>query len=151
MKSALPARVVLAFDKFKDTMSAQAVCDTLAKKFKGAGCEEVVELPISDGGDGFVECMHRIAKELRDKKISNVFFKGVQEVEMKQLEVQGPLNEPVKGEYLVIKEAERKHAVIEVANLSGLQLVPIEKRDPFLTMSKVIHDFDKSVGSRPSD
>ena len=54
-----PLSILMIFDKFKDTLSARGVCEAvssqLLKAFPDANIRQV---PISDGGDGFIECMH---------------------------------------------------------------------------------------------
>ena len=68
-------------------------------------------MPISDGGDGFVDCMSYAFK-------SNPF------VELHTQEVLDPIKRPVRGQYLINRET--KTAYVEVANVSGLELITKE-------------------------
>jgi glycerate kinase len=52
-------RVLLVFDKFKDTLSSAKVCEIVSGALQSEGVE-VRAVPISDGGDGFVDCMHHV-------------------------------------------------------------------------------------------
>jgi glycerate 2-kinase len=107
--------VLLVFDKFKDTLSSRAltslVSEALLSNFPGI---QVRPLPISDGGDGFVDCMHTTLKSNGS-------------VTRKIIEVWDPLREhKCQAEYLVQGDT----AYMEVANSAGLQLVQKERRDP---------------------
>ena len=61
---------LLVFDKFKDTLSSRAltsiVSNCLQQNFPST---KVIQLPISDGGDGFVDCMHSILPEGKVKEV----------------------------------------------------------------------------------
>lgn len=52
-------KVLLVFDKFRDTISARDICNVLQTKItQHLGPDVGVhQMPISDGGDGFIECM----------------------------------------------------------------------------------------------
>jgi glycerate kinase len=54
--------VLLIFDKFKDTLSSEKVCKVVASALEREGVE-IKSVPISDGGDGFVDCMHHVLKD----------------------------------------------------------------------------------------
>ena len=75
---------------------------------------EIVELPLSDGGEGLVACVKQLlpTSEVR-------------------LMVHGPLMEPIACSYAL--SADGKTAYMEMAAASGLTLVPEEKRNPLLT------------------
>ena len=75
---------------------------------------EIVELPLSDGGEGLVACIKQLlpTSEVR-------------------LMVHGPLMEPIACSYAL--SADGKTAYMEMAAASGLTLVPEEKRNPLMT------------------
>jgi len=73
----------------------------------------VALLPLSDGGDGWVESMVSAA----DGSVVDVA-------------VRGPLGDPVDARYGIIAPAGVTTAVIEMATASGLVLVPKDRRDP---------------------
>jgi glycerate kinase len=113
MQSSIKTRrkILLIFDKFKDTIEAPDICHILKRQIvKSLGHEKVVveELPISDGGDGFVNCL---AHQYRDDK----------SFERKTHKVLDPLLRQISAEYLINRSLNT--AYIEVANTSGLSLL----------------------------
>lgn len=106
-------KVIAAFDSFKGCLSASDACRAAAEGLLSAGAE-VVCLPLSDGGEGMVECL---CDALNLKRI--------------EVEVHGPLMEPVRACYGI--SADGTTAYMEMASASGLTLVPKEKRNPMLT------------------
>ena len=79
-------------------------------------------MPISDGGDGFIECMSE-------------GFKGNPNVEKLSHQVLDPLLRPVLGSYLMNRLTNT--AFIEVANVSGNSLLTKKERNPFISSSVV--------------
>jgi glycerate kinase len=62
MQSTIKTRrkILLIFDKFKDSIESQDICRILQRQITKHLGEEKVQveaLPISDGGDGFVNCL----------------------------------------------------------------------------------------------
>ena len=104
-------KIVLAFDSFKGCLSAQEVCwaskDGILSVRKDA---EVVSVPLSDGGEGLVQCFLRMGK--------------AREVSVK---VHGPLMEEVEATYAISHDGEI--AYMEMASACGLTLVPEERRN----------------------
>lgn len=104
-------KVVAAFDSFKGSLSAREACEACAQ---GIGRvlphAAVVQLPLSDGGEGLVECVRRL---LPSRPVT--------------VEVHGPLMEPVTAEYAVSMDG--RTAYMEMAAASGLTLVPAGRRD----------------------
>lgn len=107
-------KVVVAIDSFKGSLSSleagQAVKDAVLRVDPEA---EVIVRPLADGGEGTVEAMA-------------IGLGG----EMIEAEVTGPLGEPVRAKYCIVKGST---AVIEMAAAAGLPLVPSELRDPMFT------------------
>ena len=105
-------KVVLAFDSFKGCISAQEACEACAQGVHAA-CQNavVVQIPLSDGGEGLVECVRRM---LPTRSVA--------------VEVHGPLMDKVKAEYAI--SADGKTAYMEMAAASGITLVPPERRNP---------------------
>ena len=53
--------VLIVTDKFKGTLTAQAAAELIARGWREARPEDVLELlPMSDGGDGFGEVLGRL-------------------------------------------------------------------------------------------
>ena len=111
MHRATVRKVVAAFDSFKGCLSAREACAACAQ---GIGRvlphAAVVQLPLSDGGEGLVECVCRL---LPSHPVT--------------VEVHGPLMEPVTAEYAVSMDG--RTAYMEMAAASGLTLVPVGRRD----------------------
>lgn len=125
-------KIVLAFDSFKGCLSAPAACAAAAagirRHFPGM---KVVECPLSDGGEGFVAAIARATGG-----------------EVRTAQVTGPLFEPVEARYVVLPAAvgtavglsewtaapsAQDVAVLECAQVCGLELVPPDKRNPLET------------------
>src|SRR5438067_868981 len=113
-------KIVIAPDSFKESLSALQVASAIE-----AGMREVwpgatyVKVPVADGGEGTVQAM--------------IDATGGRRIE---IDVTGPLGEPVRAFYGLV-EAEGGHlAVIEMAAASGLESVPPARRIPMLTTSR---------------
>lgn len=96
----MSARVLLAPDTFKGSLSATQVAARLAAGLRAAGVT-VEELPVADGGEGTVEA---------------ALAAGYEPVE---LHATGPLGEPVATRYARRGDV----AVVEMAAVSGLGMV----------------------------
>lgn len=108
-------KIICAFDSFKGCISAAEACRAAAKGWLDCRPNDtVVCLPVSDGGEGMVDC---IATAL-----------GVPTV---QAEVHGPLMMPVAAAYAL--SADGQTAYMEMAAAAGLTLVPESQRNPMLT------------------
>ena len=108
-------RFVLAPDSFKESMTAKEVCIAMEKGikkvFKDATC---IHVPMADGGEGTLQ-------SLIDATNGTIYEK----------EVTGPLGNKVKGKFGVL--GTENVAIIEMAQASGIQLVPMNKRNPLIT------------------
>lgn len=110
-------RVVIAPDAFKGSLSAIELCEVIASAIRKVEQDaDIITIPLADGGEGTVATMVRAT--------DGVIYKEV---------VTGPLGHPVEATYGILGDGET--VVIEVAEASGLTLVPQEKRNPFLTTS----------------
>ncbi|MBI1377658.1 MAG: glycerate kinase [Frankiales bacterium] len=107
-------RVVVAPDKFAGTLSAVEAAAAIAAGWRRtAPHDELVEVPLADGGPGFVEVVRSaLGGELRT------------------VEVSGPTGDPATGHVLLVDGT----AYVEAAEACGLHLVP-EPRDPSRTTS----------------
>ena len=121
--------VLLVFDKFKDTLASSEICSIVAAKLHEhfADTTQITAIPISDGGDGFIDCMHQILSQQT----------GPRSLQRKTIPILDPLQRPVQSSYLLDREAST--AYIEVANSAGLQMLKREERDPFKATSIVSH------------
>lgn len=107
--------VVLAPDSFKGSLSAQEVALALQEGIRRVWPDiETVMLPVSDGGEGFLENM-----------------KVASQGEMVELEASDPLGRRIKTGYLLMHEGQT--ALIEMARVSGLTLIDEQERNPLYT------------------
>jgi len=105
-------KIVLAPNAFKESLKASEVCDALEEGIKRVFSDaEIAKIPLADGGDGTLEAL--------------VLSTGGRFCEA---EVTGPLGEPVKARFGLLGDGET--AVVEMAEASGLRLLPKDKRDP---------------------
>jgi glycerate 2-kinase len=111
-------KLVLAPDSFKESLSARAAALAMERAVSRAipGAETVL-LPIADGGEGTMATL--------------VFATGGR---MHRVEVTGPLGSRVAARYGTLGDGAT--AVVEMAEASGLQLVPAENRDPRATTTR---------------
>ncbi|MEK1943508.1 MAG: glycerate kinase [Pseudomonas sp.] len=104
-------KIVIAPDSFKDSLGAPAAAAAMALGFKDVWPDaELVQCPMADGGEGTVEA---ILAALQGEARSTL--------------VSGPLGQQVKARWGWL--AQSRTAIIEMAEASGLQLVPVELRD----------------------
>ena len=107
--------ILLAFDSFKGCLSAQEACRAACLgAVKACPGERIVELPLSDGGEGLVSCVEQLLP--------------LRQIEVK---VHGPLMEPVEACYACSTDG--RTAYMEMAAACGLTLVPQERRNPLRT------------------
>ena len=96
-------KIVIAPDSFKGTLSAKEVATGIAERLRlRYGTAELVVLPVSDGGDGLVDCL---ASAMPTHKVTCT--------------VTGPLGAPTRAELLIAGDL----AVIEMAQAAGLPMV----------------------------
>ena len=108
-------KIVVAIDSFKGCLTSreanQAATEGIRNDCPDA---EVIQVPVSDGGEGFLEAFHAAIGG-----------------ELIELTVRDPLMRPVTAQYLLHNEL----AVIEIAQASGLTLLTREERNPMVATS----------------
>lgn len=105
--------VVVAPDGFGGSLSARQAAAAIAAGWRAARPDDVVvEVPMSDGGEGLLDVLARPD----DRWLTT--------------EVAGPLGHPVDASLLLRSDGS---AVVESAAACGLALVPLERRTPMLT------------------
>jgi glycerate kinase len=110
-------KIVIAPDSFKGTLSATEVARAIAEGIRALRPDwQLVEVPVADGGEGTVEA---VLGAVPGRRISAM--------------VKSPLLTEVKADFAVIHNPAVGGAIIEMAQASGLALVPEEKRNPLLT------------------
>jgi len=106
-----PMKIIIAPDSFKDSLSAEGVADAIAAGLATVWPDaELIKCPMADGGEGTVESVLAACNG-----------------ELRSHQVQGPLGGTVDARWGWL--AESHTAIIEMAEASGLQLVPPGKRD----------------------
>jgi glycerate kinase len=104
----VPGAVLVAPDSFKGTFSATEVADALARGLR-AGGQEVVELPVADGGEGTMDALlAALGGERRTAMVAD------------------PLGRPVEVAYGLFPDGS---AIVESAQASGLGRVAEADRD----------------------
>ncbi|WP_338779650.1 glycerate kinase [Metabacillus sp. FJAT-52054] len=123
-------KIVIAPDSFKESMTAPEAAHAFSKGFKKRWPEaHVAEIPLADGGEGMVQAMVHSS--------NGVFIKKT---------VTGPLSNQVEAVYGIIDGG--KTAVIEMAEASGLHLVPLASRNPLLTTTKGTGELIRDAASK---
>jgi glycerate kinase len=104
-------KIIIAPDSFKDSLSAcgvaSAIADGLARVWPDA---QLIQCPMADGGEGTVESILDACQG-----------------QLRTTRVQGPLGAPVQARWGWLPQSHT--AIIEMAEASGLQLVPPGQRD----------------------
>ena len=110
-------RVLIAPDCFTGTLTATEAAETMASGWlQQAPDDEVTLLPLSDGGPGFLEVLHRA---LGGELIS--------------VPVEDPLGRTVPAAMLLVDQPEGGTAYLESAQACGLHLLADAERDPSRT------------------
>lgn len=110
-------RIVIAPDSFKESMTALEAACAIEEGFKKILPNvKYHKVPMADGGEGTVQ--------------SIIDATGGR---MKTISVTGPLGEELEAFYGL--SGDGKMAVIEMAASSGLDKVPVDKRNPLITTS----------------
>ena len=108
-------KIIVAIDSFKGCLTSaeanQAASEGVFAKMPEA---EVVQIPVSDGGEGFLQA-----------------FYSAMRGELVEVNVKDPLMRPIVAQYLMQGDT----AVIEIAKASGLTLLSPEERNPMVATS----------------
>ena len=108
-------KVVIAIDSFKGCLNSQEANEAAAEGIRKAYPDaEIIEVPVSDGGEGYMEAFHAAIGGRLEK-----------------VTVRDPLMRPIVAKYLLKDEL----AVIEMAQASGLTLLTNEERNPIVATS----------------
>jgi glycerate kinase len=108
-------KVIVAIDSFKGCLTSKEANGAAAEGIRSVFPEaEIVEVPVSDGGEGYMEAFHAAVGGHLEEVI-----------------VRDPLMRPIAAKYLLHNEM----AVIEIAKASGLTLLTKEERNPMVATS----------------
>jgi glycerate kinase len=107
-------KIVIAPDSFKENLTSLEVASEIEAGLKRVWPDaQYVKVPMADGGEGTVQSL--------------VDATGG---EIVKVEVSGPLGDKVLASYGLL--GDKRTAVIEMAEASGLPLVPKDKRNPLI-------------------
>jgi len=111
-------RIAIAPNAYRGSMTARAAVDAISDGLRRSVLKafEVLPMPLADGGDGTLEVL---VGGLGGERLS--------------LTVTGPLGSAVEAEVGLL--ADGKTAVIEMAQASGVELIPRPERNPLLATS----------------
>lgn len=108
-------KIVVAIDSFKGCLTSaeanQAAAEGVRKVWPDA---EIMQIPVSDGGEGFLEA-----------------FQAAIGGRLIEVTARDPLMRPISAKYLL----RGKEAVIEIAQASGLTLLSEKERNPMVATS----------------
>ena len=108
-------KVVIAIDSFKGCLASTEANGAASEGIRAVCSDaEIIEVPVSDGGEGFLEAFHAALGG-----------------DMIETMVQDPLGRPIQANYLL----KDRTAVIEIAQASGLTLLSREERNPMIATS----------------
>ncbi len=108
-------RIILAFDKFKGSLSSEQVAEAFKQGWQSVVPDsDIVTVPIADGGDGLLQSL---ATALGASTRSVV--------------AHDPLGRSISTHYATSGDM----AIIEMAQVSGLALLEAQERNPMLTSS----------------
>lgn len=123
-------KIVVAIDSFKGSLSSlqagNAVKDAICRLNNTA---DILVKPLADGGEGTVEAL----AEGCDSEII-------------ELQVNGPLCDPVDVKYCILKDTNT--AVIEMASASGITLISSDDRNPLKTTTYGVGEIIRDAISR---
>lgn len=104
-------KVIVAPDSFKGSMSSKQLCTTISATLRALDpSAEIVEVPLSDGGEGTVDCLVHATNG-----------------RLLSAEAMSPAGERIEATYGVLGDG--RTVVIEVAAASGLTLVSPAERN----------------------
>ncbi|KAA9030665.1 glycerate kinase family protein [Niallia endozanthoxylica] len=110
-------KIVIVPSGFKECLDAEEVALAMARGVRNFDPSIDLEvIPMIDGGEGFAKAVTHI--------------KGGELIET---EVTGPVGEKVMSHFGIFVENNKRTAVIEMAAVAGLKLVPRDQRNPLIT------------------
>lgn len=120
-------KIVISIDSLKGSLTSIEAANAIKKGILSVDNKsDVVIMPLADGGEGTVEAL----------------VQGMNGEE-KVITVTGPINEKVNATYGILKE--KNTAIIEMAQASGLPLVPAELRNPLNTTTYGVGEIIKEA------
>jgi glycerate kinase len=146
-------RVLLAFDKFKDSLTAPAACEHAARTLVARHPDWTLDLcPLADGGEGFCEILtqaaggtvetHTVTGPRGGSTPATIGFVSLKEIPAAARTLLAIGNKDSKIENPQV-------AVIEMASASGLALLASHQRDPWQTHTQGTGELIRVAAERP--
>jgi len=146
-------RVLVAFDKFKNALSARAAGETAAQALRTKHPDWTIELcPLTDGGDGFTETLTQAAGgQLEAVEVSGpdgrLATAGLGLVDLDRIRPDARTR-LLAGHRAFA--AGSTLAIVDLASASGLALLAPEDRDPWSTTTRGTGELLAAAGRRAS-
>ncbi len=121
-------KILAAFDKFKDSMTAATACEAAAfgvQEVMGAGVQ-ITQAPLTDGGEGFCSILTNAANGFMESHTVCGPLGDDLEAPLGWCEI-APLPAAVQQ---TLNKQDGKVAIIEMAAAAGLEQVPVDRRHP---------------------
>ncbi len=131
-------RVLVAFDKFKDALTAREAGEVVARALHDRHPDWELDLcPLSDGGDGFEEILtSRTPGQRIDLPVTGPRGARIEAGYTLVAESQLPPNVRAQFQFSASGRTEPLLAIIEMATASGLALLHPSQRTPWQTTSR---------------
>lgn len=122
-------KILVAPDSFKGSLTSAELCRIIRHGMEKVLEAEVLEMPISDGGEGFLESIC-----------------SIHPYQLEFVNAKDPLGRWIQAEMAI--DAEKNTAYIEMAKSTGLTLVKERERNPYQSFSYgignlILHGLDK--------
>ena len=144
-------RVLIAFDKFKDAITAREACNAAARGLRSTFPDWQCDLcPLTDGGDGFCTTLTTAAQgELESHHCTDP--RGAMLSAPIGFVRIGNLSASVRTRLGLGAASFGSLAVIEMAAASGIALLPIAQRDPWHASSYGTGELLRAAAQRGAD
>jgi glycerate kinase len=151
--------VLLAFDKFKDSLTAPAACAHAAAALRERHPDWTLDLcPLADGGEGFCEILTRAAGGTVETHIvtgprgtptpATIGFVPLARIPAAARALLGLSDSPLAAPTSPLPP-DVSVAVIEMATASGLALLPPDQRDPWHATTLGTGELIRLAAARP--
>ena len=141
-------RILLAFDKCKNSLTAAELCSLGEELLRKEKDNVASSIPLTDGGEGFVEILTRGAKGIFEQYLVRDSLAREKLVKVGICKADS-LSETVHR-FLDLKGSE-KLAVIEMASVAGLADLKMNERNPWKTSTLGIGDLLGKVSQDGAD
>lgn len=153
-------RVLLAFDKFKDSLTAPAACDHTARALRAAHPDWTLDLcPLADGGEGFCAILthaaggtvetHLVTGPRGGSVSATLGFVPLANIPLSARTLLSLPDSQLSTLNSQLDHCDASVAVIEMATASGLALLASHQRDPWQTHTHGTGELIRLAADRP--